>query len=64
MGNALRKEALTANASEPLGSTQATAQTKYAVVLTQDLEDRLIGWGFDADSAITFAQSVNQQIER
>jgi hypothetical protein len=64
MGNALRKDADTASAGEALGAMHVTAQTKYAVVLTSDLEDKLIGWGFDLDSAVRFAQSVTLRKEQ
>jgi hypothetical protein len=64
MGYALRKDVDTAGNRDALDTTRNSAEAKYAVILSSDLEDKLVGWGFDLDSAVRFAQSVSQRKDR
>jgi hypothetical protein len=58
MGAALRRDVdVVEEASEPEFLTVPIGATKYAVVLSGGYEDYVLGWDYDADSALRIAQA-------
>jgi hypothetical protein len=63
MGYVMRRDAGTAEANEPPFLPHAVGEIKYAVVLSREYEDHVVGWGFDADGAVRITQALNQGTE-
>ena len=45
--------------AEPAYKVSYTGRTKYAIVLSGE-RDTVVGWGYDQESAIKMAQTLNQ----
>jgi hypothetical protein len=46
--------------AEPEYKVRYTGKAKYAIVLSGGERDTIVGWGYDLDSAIKMAQTLNQ----
>jgi hypothetical protein len=49
----------TADALEPEYQARPVSRGKYAIVLSGE-RDEIVGWGYDAESAIKIAQALNK----
>jgi hypothetical protein len=49
----------TTDVGEPEYQTRYVGKAKYAIVLSGE-RDEIVGWGYDEESAIKLAQTLNQ----